>query len=89
MKRVIIRVSGRVQGVFYRASAKKEADRLGVHGLVRNESNGSVLLEAEGSEPNLAEFITWCKKGPAGAQVVTFIIEYAEAVGYVDFRIQR
>ena len=89
MKRLIIRVSGRVQGVFYRASAKKEATRMGICGIVKNEPNGDVLLEAEGNDDNLAEFIAWCKKGPSGAQVMTFVSEDAESVGYIDFRILR
>jgi acylphosphatase len=45
-----IRVWGKVQGVFYRASAKQEADKLGIRGTVKNEPDGSVVIQAEGSE---------------------------------------
>ncbi len=89
MRRIVIRVSGKVQGVFYRASAKDEAERLGIHGLVRNEPDGSVYLEAEGNELELSNFAAWCKKGPPHAQVLTFVMEDAPLIGYVGFRIIR
>lgn len=89
MKRLIIHVSGRVQGVFFRASVKTMADRLGISGIVRNENNGDVYLEAEGNRLALREFEDWCKKGPPNAQVLKFVIEETEPVGYVGFRIVR
>lgn len=89
MKRRIIRVSGRVQGVFYRASAKTEADRLGIAGIVRNEPDGSVHIDAEGTDAALAEFMQWCKKGPSQAKVLTFVTEEATPKGYVGFKIER
>jgi len=89
MKRYIIRVSGKVQGVFFRASTKETADRLAVTGLVRNEPDGSVYVEVEGDEPTIGSFVDWCKKGPPRARVVTFVIEEVEPKGYVGFIIQR
>ena len=89
MRRLIIRVSGKVQGVFYRASAKNEADRLGVLGVVRNEPNGGVYIEAEGDEPELSSFVAWCKKGPPRSHILTFVMEDAPLIGYVGFRIIR
>lgn len=62
-------VLGKVQGVFYRASAKKAADRLGLFGTVRNQEDGTVLIEVEGEEEQLMEFIDWCKGGPEMAVV--------------------
>jgi len=64
-----IRVRGKVQGVFYRASAKTVADELGVKGWVKNESDGTVLIEAEGTKDKLIDLLSWCKKGPAHAEV--------------------
>lgn len=64
-----IKVTGRVQGVFFRATTKEKADELGVKGWVRNEPDGSVLIEAEGEEDRLSEFKEWCIKGPAAARV--------------------
>ena len=64
-----IRVFGRVQGVWFRRSAQLEAQRLGVSGSARNESDGSVYIEAEGSEEQLELFLKWCHRGPELAQV--------------------
>lgn len=59
-----VHISGKVQGVFYRASAKEKADEMNVMGFVQNESDGSVYLEAEGTEEQLEKFIEWCRQGP-------------------------
>ncbi|MEQ8417948.1 MAG: acylphosphatase [Imperialibacter sp.] len=64
-----IRVVGKVQGVFYRASTKTVADELGVKGWVKNEVDGSVLIEAEGTKDKLIDLMAWCKKGPLHAKV--------------------
>lgn len=69
MKRLQIRVYGQVQGVFFRDSAKKEADKLGLGGFVRNEADGTVYIEAEGEKEKLEEFLKWCRKGPPFSQV--------------------
>ena len=69
MKHVSITVSGRVQGVFFRASAKNKADELGVHGSVRNNEDGSVSIEAEGDELSIEKFIAWCRIGPKLSRV--------------------
>jgi acylphosphatase len=89
MKACTLRVTGKVQGVFFRASAKAVADELGIRGIVRNEPDGSVCVEAEGDEMTLARFIAWCKKGPPRAHVVTFVIDETEPRGYVGFKIDR
>jgi acylphosphatase len=89
VKRYIIRVSGKVQGVFFRASTKKTADQLGLSGLARNEPDGSVYIEVEGRPEILEVFAAWCKMGPIRAQVVTFVIEEADPKGYVGFNIQH
>jgi acylphosphatase len=69
IKRISIIVKGKVQGVYYRASAKEIATRLGLVGFVKNEKNGDVYLEAEGTEDQLDALITWCKRGPQYAIV--------------------
>ena len=68
-KRVQLVINGRVQGVFFRANTKKEAESLSLHGFVTNQSDGSVEVVAEGPEENLAKLIDWCKKGPPLARV--------------------
>jgi len=69
MRRLNIRVFGRVQGVFFRTSAKERADAFGIKGFVRNDPDDTVYIEAEGEEENLQKFLAWCKKGPEGAVV--------------------
>lgn len=67
--RVRIIVAGRVQGVFFRASARDEATRLGTVGWARNEPDGTVLIEAEGAPQALERFTEWCRAGPPEARV--------------------
>ncbi len=76
LKHLNIKISGQVQGVFFRTSAKKEAENLNISGFVRNELNGTVYIEAEGEKNNLDKFLRWCKNGPEAAQVKN--IEFTE-----------
>lgn len=69
MKHLNINVYGLVQGVFFRASAKEEADKLNLTGFAKNMPDGSVYVEAEGEENNLEKLIKWCNKGPLMARV--------------------
>jgi acylphosphatase len=89
IKACAIRVSGRVQGVYFRASTKDEADRLGVKGIVRNERDGSVYIEAEGEDEPLNKFLEWCKHGPPSARVEHCDIKTIEWKGYQSFDIKR
>jgi len=82
-------VSGKVQGVFYRASAKEKADEWGVRGFVRNEKNGDVYIEAEASEEIVYKFIKWCNQGPLRAKVDNIDAKPGVIVGYTQFEIQR
>ncbi|HED16618.1 MAG TPA: acylphosphatase [Gammaproteobacteria bacterium] len=62
-------VSGRVQGVFFRASARAEAGRLGVQGWVRNETDGTVRLLVCGDSEVVDQLCSWLNTGPATARV--------------------
>jgi acylphosphatase len=68
-RRVHLWVSGRVQGVFYRASACERARALGLSGWVRNLADGRVEIVAEGEGEAIAAFVAWCGQGPARARV--------------------
>lgn len=57
-------VHGRVQGVFFRSSAKREADKLKLKGYVKNLSDRNVEIVAEGEKEDLRYFLDWCNKGP-------------------------
>lgn len=69
MKAVEVRVRGRVQGVWFRASARAEAARLGVCGWVRNLSDGSVQAHLQGDVRSVDAMVAWCRVGPSGASV--------------------
>jgi acylphosphatase len=84
-----VSVSGKVQGVFFRASVKKVADILGVRGWVRNEYNGSVSLEAEGEEEMVHKLIDFCHHGPDTAVVEKVSITLGVVVGYDSFEIRE
>jgi acylphosphatase len=84
-----IKISGRVQGVFFRASTKAKAEELGISGYVQNESDGTVYVEAEGDEEILDQFIRWCKRGPELAQVTSCTIEPGGVEGHQGFVIYR
>ncbi len=64
-----------MQGVFFRASSKEQADKLGIIGWVKNTPNGEVHMYAEGDEVAMQEFINWCHKGPIYANVNELIAE--------------
>ena len=89
MKHLSIHVIGKVQGVFFRASTKEEADALGIKGFVRNEWDGSVYIEAEGEEVLLNEFTAWCRHGPSRAKVDEIIIHEGVFKNFSRFEIQR
>ncbi len=69
MKRARIYVSGLVQGVFYRANAQKEAQRLKVTGYIKNLSDGRVETVIEGEDLCVNKMIQWCEVGPKYARV--------------------
>lgn len=69
MKRLKIKVYGRVQGVSFRFQARTMARYLGVKGFVRNMNDGSVYIEAEAESQTLGYFVSWCRKGPDFARV--------------------
>jgi acylphosphatase len=74
MKTVRLTIKGRVQGVFYRATAKDVADQLGIKGWVKNLPDNNVEIKATASEEILQKFMDWCKQGPPKARVEDVII---------------
>lgn len=81
MRRIHAIVSGRVQGVSYRASTASEARRIGVVGWVRNRSNGTVELEAEGPDDKIAALLAWCHSGPPAAEVTSVVVDEISPTG--------
>lgn len=89
IKQYKLRVTGKVQGVGYRFSCMEAAYKHGVKGIVKNNPDGSVYVEAEGKEEDLAAFIVWCRKGPVWARVSDVHIEEGEVKDYSAFQITR
>lgn len=88
-KHLTIRISGVVQGVFFRASTKTEADSLRIVGIVRNEPDGSVYVEAEGEEEDLQSFVKWCQHGPPRAKVQNTEVREGGLRNFAGFIVER
>jgi len=89
MKTIRLIIKGKVQGVFFRTTAKDVADRLGIKGWVRNLPDRNVEIIATASDELLTQLIEWCKQGPPRAIVDEVIIEVTEAELVKGFRIIR
>jgi acylphosphatase len=89
MSTVHLLIKGRVQGVFYRATAKEVAQALDLKGWVRNTSEGNVEVIASGSEKAIQQFIDWCRKGPDKAVVTSLNVTSIKEETFHDFRILR
>lgn len=85
----LILITGKVQGVFFRQSTKQKAEELGIKGWVRNQPDGSVLAEIEGSQQALIVMEAWLKLGPENAKVEKLIIQPGEEKGYTGFEIRK
>lgn len=83
-KRIELHVYGRVQGVFFRSGVKGIADTHDIVGWVKNESDDSVTVVAEGDEESLQKLADWCRKGTDLSRVEDIKIEWKEAAG--DFK---
>ena len=78
MKRIVIDVTGRVQGVFFRHNTRKRARKWGLEGYAENRSDGSVHIEAQGPQEKLEKLLEFAKKGPRLARVDNVEHEYKE-----------
>ena len=78
--RVRLRISGRVQGVWYRGATQAEARRHGVSGWVRNLPDGDVEALLDGEPAAVRTLIAWCRTGPPGARVAN-VVETPEPAG--------
>lgn len=86
--RVRVLVSGRVQGVFFRATCAAEARRRGVTGWVRNVPGGRVEAAFEGPEDAVEQMVAWCRRGPELARVDELEVWPEEPLGEADFRVR-
>jgi len=87
--RVHVFVSGKVQGVFYRATTQARAREAGVDGWVRNLDDGRVEAVFEGPEGDVRDMVAWCETGSEAAEVESVDAEYGEPEGAEGFEIRR
>lgn len=89
MVRARLLISGRVQGVFFRASCRDEAALRGLSGWVRNLPDGRVEALLQGTREKVEDMIRWCYRGPSGARVSAIDVTYEEtAEDQAGFRIR-
>ncbi|MDZ4165076.1 MAG: acylphosphatase [Smithellaceae bacterium] len=89
MKAIHIRVTGRVQGVFFRAGTKRQALALNLTGWVKNTPDGAVEAAFEGEDGRIQEILVWCSTGPPGAFVEKLECSEAPYTGrFSDFAIR-
>ena len=82
---VHVRVTGRVQGVSFRAACAQEARRLGVTGWVANEPDGTVSGHFEGTAAEVEALVRWCRTGPPHARVADVAVTGAPVEGHPGF----
>jgi acylphosphatase len=86
-RRARVVVTGRVQGVFFRASCARRASDLGLAGWVRNRSDGAVEATFEGDTLAVEALVAWCRQGPPGAAVVDVDVLDEAPTGELGFRV--
>lgn len=90
MKHINIKVKGKVQGVYFRASTKAVADQVGANGFVVNLMDGSVYIEAEGDRFALDALVEFCHEGPDDAVIESVEVEeIVELKGFKNFEILK
>ncbi len=89
MKHLDIIISGKVQGVFFRATSKAVADQLGIRGTARNRPDGTVFIEAEGDDFSLELFLEFCHKGSDRSVIENVSVSEAELKNYVNFEVLK
>ena len=87
IRAVELSIYGRVQGVWFRDSARRRAEELGLSGHVRNDPDGSVFLHAEGEPTELDRLIEWCHEGSPLAEVERVVQKQSVPKGQKGFRI--
>ncbi|MFO7837556.1 MAG: acylphosphatase [Candidatus Thorarchaeota archaeon] len=83
-RRAHVFISGRVQGVFFRATTKRKARRRGVNGWVKNLRDGRVEAVFEGEEEKVKEMIQFCHHGPRSARVENVEVSWEDYTGVFE-----
>lgn len=89
MRTVRVKISGRVQGVFFRASCARLADDLGLSGWVRNLPEGDLEAVFQGPDPAVERILAWCREGPRQARVDAVDVRPEPPLGQTGFLVVR
>ncbi|MDE2311676.1 MAG: acylphosphatase [Patescibacteria group bacterium] len=89
IKHLEIKVVGQVVGVNFRASAKQQAEALGLGGFAKNVSANEVYIEVEGEDAAVAEFVNWCRAGNLWSKVEALKIQEGPLKNLMEFKILR
>lgn len=89
MPTVHLIIKGKVQHVFYRASARDEAEKLGIKGWIKNTPEGNVEAVVNGNQECIDRYITWCWKGPSSAKVESVEVKDLQDELFEGFKIIR
>ena len=89
VKNFQLTITGRVQGVGFRYTAVQKAREHHINGYVKNQYDGSVLIEAEGEETDLDHFVLWCHRGPFSARVENVIQIAGNIKNYTSFSVKH
>jgi acylphosphatase len=89
METLHLLISGKVQGVFFRETSKKVAQRLSITGWIKNRHDEKVEAMISGHENDVKAFVDWCKSGPDRAKVEEVIVSKKEHTSFKKFEIVR
>ncbi len=89
MQTVHLLISGRVQGVFFRETARKVAEKLNITGWIKNTANEKVEAMITGEENDVNDFIKWCKTGPDRASVEEVMVSKQPETFFKEFEVKR
>jgi acylphosphatase len=89
MQTVHLLISGKVQGVFFRETSRKVAEKLNIKGWIKNTPDEKVEAVITGEENDVNDFIKWCKKGPERAKVKEVIVSKQEGIFFEKFEVKK
>lgn len=89
METIHLLISGKVQGVFFRESSRKLAEKLNIKGWIKNTPDGKVEALITGEEKDLNDFVNWCRKGPEKAEVADVKISKERSIHFEEFEVIR
>jgi acylphosphatase len=89
MKTAYLKISGKVQGVFFRAEAREIAEANKISGWIRNTEDDKVEACITGEEKAVEDFILWCRHGPEKAKVENVLVSYADVKEFDRFKVIR